>query len=159
MSLSDDTRQLADALHDLAKLYQFRSLDQPLYRNLTVSQSYCLRILCFQGPRKMSSLAEDLKVRLSTMTGVIDQLEAKGLVERAKHPRDRRSIQVQLTAKGKELYQRANDAFLSHLVPVLESQKPAERKRLLAFLDEVTVAVHGWMENPRKVRRHAERYS
>ena len=53
----------------------------------------------------MGELAALLEVRLSTMTGVIDQLEGKGLVERADHPEDRRSLQVRLTSDGRQHYQ------------------------------------------------------
>jgi DNA-binding MarR family transcriptional regulator len=80
MAVPRDLRTLDDLLNELAKLYQFRSLDDRMYEALTVSQSYCLRILYFQGPRPMGELATELDVRLSTMTGIVDQLEARGLV-------------------------------------------------------------------------------
>src|SRR6185295_2610028 len=115
MAPTDDLRRLDDTLNALAKLYQFRSLDDHLYGALTVSQSYCLRILYFQGPRAMGELATELDVRLSTMTGIVDQLEARGLVERVDHPDDRRSLHVTLSTKGRTLYHGAHDAFLSHL--------------------------------------------
>src|SRR5262245_41936860 len=99
--------ELDDALTELAKLYQFRSLEARSYGGMTVSQSYTLRDLYFKGPRSMSQLAELLGVRLSTMTGVVDQLEERGLVERADHPEDRRSFQVRLTPEGKRFYQGA----------------------------------------------------
>src|SRR5579862_9542059 len=86
--------ELDEALTALAKLYQFRSLEERGYAGLTVSQSYALRDLYFNGPRSMTELAGMLRVRLSTMTGVIDQLERKGYVERVDHPGDRRSFQV-----------------------------------------------------------------
>src|SRR5580765_8544607 len=105
---------LDERLNELAKLYQFRSLDDRMYAALTVSQSYCLRILYFQGPRTMGELATELDVRLSTMTGIVDQLEARGLVERVDHPDDRRSLRVTLSTKGRALYHGAHDAFLSH---------------------------------------------
>jgi len=101
---------LDDALTNLAKLYQFRSLEEQGYEGLTVSQSYTMRDLYYKGPRSMSELAAQLGVRLSTMTGVIDQLEGKGLVERVDHPEDRRSLQVRLTPDGKKLYQSAREA-------------------------------------------------
>jgi MarR family 2-MHQ and catechol resistance regulon transcriptional repressor len=159
MAMTQDLLRLADTLNDLATLYQFRSLDDRLYGALTVSQSYCLRILYFQGPRAMGELAADLDVRLSTMTGVIDQLEEKGLVERVDHPDDRRSLHVKLTAKGRTLYRGAHDAFLSHLKPLLEGRPPAVRQQLLEFLAEIIRAVQGWRDNPRKVRRNGKKNS
>jgi MarR family 2-MHQ and catechol resistance regulon transcriptional repressor len=151
MSKSSDLLLLDERLNELAKLYQFRGLDDPLYRGLTVSQSYVLRRLYFQAPRTMGELANDLDVRLSTMTGVIDQLQERGLVERADHPADRRSLHVRVTPKGRKLYQGAHEAFLSHLEPLLQGRSPAVRRSILDFLGDVVGIVEGWRKNPRKV--------
>lgn len=159
MAVSPDLLTLDDTLNALAKLYQFRSLDDRLYGALTVSQSYCLRILYVQGPRAMGELAADLDVRLSTMTGVVDQLEEKGLVERMDHPDDRRSLHVKLTPKGRRLYQGAHEAYLSHLEPLFDGRTPAARRQILAFLVDVIRVMQGWRENPRKVRRHGKTHS
>ena len=152
--------ELDDALTDLAKLYQFRSLEERLYGGLTVSQSYCLRDLYFKGPQSMSELATLLGVRLSTMTGVIDQLEGKGLVERVDDPEDRRSLQVRLTSDGRKHYQAAHEAFLTHLAPLVEGRSAAERETILAFLSEVTETIRGWRRSlHRKEQRHGKQDS
>ena len=39
----------------------------------------------------------------STITGVVDTMEKKGLVKRVPHPNDRRGTLVKLTKKGKAL--------------------------------------------------------
>ena len=159
MAVTADLLELDATLNDLAKLYQFRRLDDRLYGALTVSQSYCLRMLYFQGPRAMGELAAGLDVRLSTMTGVIDQLEEKGLVERVDHPDDRRSLHVRVTAKGRTLYHDAHAAFLSHLEPLLDGRPPAARRQILEFLAGIIRAVQGWRDNPRKVQRHGHKHS
>ena len=152
MSESSDLLLLDERLNELAKLYQFRSLDDPLYRGLTVSQSYVLRRLYFQGPRSMGELAADLDVRLSTMTGVIDQLEERDLVERVDHPADRRSLHVRVTSQGRKLYRHAHEAFLSHLEPLLQGRPATARRQILEFLDEAIRVVESWRRKPRKVR-------
>lgn len=152
MHRSPDIRLLDERLNDLAKLYQFRGLDDPLYRGLTVSQSYVLRRLYFQGPLTMGELAASLDVRLSTMTGVVDQLEERGLVERVDHPADRRSLHVRVTPKGRKLYKQAHEAFLSHLQPLLQRRPAAVRRHILDFLEDAIRVVEGWRSNPRKVR-------
>jgi DNA-binding MarR family transcriptional regulator len=157
--VTDDLVRLADTLNTLATLYQFRGLDDRLYGALTVSQSYCLRLLFFHGPKTMGELAADLDVRLSTMTGVVDQLEERHLVERVDHPDDRRSLRVKLTAKGRKLYHDAHEAFLSHLEPLLQGRTPARRREILDFLSEVIAVVQGWRNNSRKVRRHGHPHS
>ncbi len=146
---------LDHALTDLAKLYQFRSLEERLYGGLTVSQSYAMRSLYFRGPQPMGALAAELGVRLSTMTGVVDQIERKGLVERVDHPEDRRSLQVRLTPAGRKRYRSAHEAFLSHLAPLVEGRPPAECEKILSFLAEVTRTIRRWRETVRrKERRH-----
>jgi DNA-binding MarR family transcriptional regulator len=97
----------------------------------------------------MGELASALDVGLSTMTGVIDQLEEKGLVERVDHPGDRR--------KGHQVYQRAHEAFLSHLSPLFERRPAVVRRQILEFLEDVVSIVEGWRENPRKLRLSSAR--
>ena len=151
---------LDEALTDLAKLYQFRSLEEKLYAGLTVSQSYCMRDLYFKGPQSMSALAALLGVPLSTMTGVVDQLEGKGLVERHDDPEDRRSLQVRLTHAGKKLYRLAHDAFIAHLAPLVEDRSGAECDRIISFLADVTRTIRGWRESSRrKERRNGKGHS
>jgi MarR family 2-MHQ and catechol resistance regulon transcriptional repressor len=159
MKVANPILELDEALTELAKLYQFRSLEERLYGGLTVSQSYCLRDLYFKGPQSMSGLATLLGVRLSTMTGVIDQLEGKGLVERMDHPEDRRSLRVRLTPEGRKLYQSAHDAFLNHLAPLVDDRSPAECDKIISFLAEVTRTIRGWRESShRKERRHGKNH-
>ena len=159
MAVSRDLLALDDLLNELATLYQFRSLDDRMYGALTVSQSYCLRILYFQGPRAMGELATELDVRVSTMTGIVDQLEARGLVERVDHPDDRRSLHVTLSTKGRTLYHGAHDAFLSHLAPLLDGRSAAARREILDFLGRAIRVIQGWRANPRKVSRHGTAHS
>ena len=159
MAVSGDLLALDDLLNELAKLYQFRSLDDRMYDALTVSQSYCLRILYFQGPRTMGELATELDVRVSTMTGIVDQLEARGLVERVDHPDDRRSLRVTLSTRGRTLYHGAHDAFLSHLAPLLDGRSAAARREILDFLGGAIRVIQGWRKNPRKVSRHGTAHS
>ena len=150
MTHEEDLRRLDDLLNEIATLYQFRSLNKRLYGTLTVSQSYCLRILYFQGARTMSQLAAELQVRLSTITGVVDQLEGKGLVERVDHPEDRRSMHVRLTAAGRNLYRAAHEAFLTHLVPLFEGRAAGDREKIIGFLADVKESIRGWQKNPRR---------
>jgi DNA-binding MarR family transcriptional regulator len=149
--MTDDLARLEASLNALAALYQFRRLDERIFRGLTVSQSYCLRQLFLHDARAMSELAANLGVQLSTMTGIVDQLEDKGLVERIDHPRDRRSLHVKLTSRGQKLYGSARESFLTHLAPLLEARRPAARRQILAFLDDLIPAIQRWrQEVPRR---------
>lgn len=51
-------------------------------------------------------LGDKTLITKGTLTGVVDRLEAKGLVRRVIKPEDRRSMIVQLTEKGEAEFQR-----------------------------------------------------
>ena len=159
MAAPRDLLELDELLNQLATLYQFRSPDVRGYGALTVSQAYCLRILYFKGARTMGELAGELDVRLSTMTGIVDQLEGKRLVDRLDHPEDRRSLRVALSDQGRALYHAAHEAFLSHLAPLIDRRTPAARRQILDFLSHAIEAIRGWRDHPRKVRRHGQAHS
>ena len=147
----NDVHRLADALNGIAMLYQFRSADSQMYGTLTVSQSYCLRTLYFNRARTMGELAAELQVRLSTITGVVDQLEERKLVERKDNPEDRRSLQVVLTPKGRKLYSAAHETFLSHIAPLLKSRSVVDREKLISFLGEITEAICAWQNKSGRI--------
>ena len=42
------------------------------------------------------------RVSSATMTGIIDTLEKEGLIERIRNPKDRRRVNVRITASGRE---------------------------------------------------------
>ena len=54
----------------------------------------------------MSKLGQRLFLEKSTMTGVIDKMEAEGLVERRNDVSDRRALRIYLTPKAKRLNER-----------------------------------------------------
>ena len=58
-----------------------------------------LTILEASGPMSMGSLADALDISVASITGVIDRMEARGLVERRRDAEDRRVVLVQ-PAKG-----------------------------------------------------------
>jgi DNA-binding MarR family transcriptional regulator len=81
-----------------------------------------------------SAMSEALLVPSGTMTNRLDRLERKGLVERVRHPTDRRSMEVQLTEKGRKL---ADEAVTLHVENEERMLEPlSERER--ATLDRLT---------------------
>jgi len=71
--------------------------------HLTPPQYFTLSLLWAQDGRALKELAQALACSRATMTGVIDTLEKKKLVERRPNPLDRRSLLVCLTEAGAAL--------------------------------------------------------
>ena len=86
---------------------------------ITGSQSMVLRSLLHNGPLSSADLSRKLYVTPSNITGVIDRLEKKGLVERIRKAGDRRVSLITLTGSGGELSKSLPDPiekrFISHL--------------------------------------------
>jgi MarR family transcriptional regulator, 2-MHQ and catechol-resistance regulon repressor len=84
------------------------SVTAPLARRLsdaglTISQFGALEALWHLGPLNPCELGRKLLKTGGNMTMVIDNLEKRGLVERARDPDDRRYWTIHLTGEGRKL--------------------------------------------------------
>ncbi|BCJ29757.1 MarR family winged helix-turn-helix transcriptional regulator [Actinocatenispora sera] len=77
--------------------------------NLTMQQLKVLIALA-RGASSGQALTDVLGVRLATVTGIVDRLAAQHLVSRREDPNDRRVRRVELTATGRRLLDRLNEA-------------------------------------------------
>ena len=68
---------------------------------LSPMQAYVLRLLEPGRPVAMRHLARALSCDASNVTGIVDRLEARGLIERRGAPRDRRVKMLVLTDEGR----------------------------------------------------------
>jgi DNA-binding MarR family transcriptional regulator len=74
--------------------------------DLAPVQAKALHELDVDPPISMRELAERLKSDPSNVTGLVDRLEARGLVERRPDPKDRRIKGLALTSAGARLRER-----------------------------------------------------
>jgi MarR family transcriptional regulator, organic hydroperoxide resistance regulator len=91
--------------------------------DLSPPQLGALRSLDPDEPRPMSELAGMLHCDASNITGIVDRLEDRGLVERRSAPHDRRVKMLALTPAGASLRERVAEQM---------SQPPAELAALSA---------------------------
>jgi DNA-binding MarR family transcriptional regulator len=71
--------------------------------DLTAMQGHTLRSLDPERPVAMSALAEALTCEPSNVTGIVDKLESRGLIERQGAEHDRRIKMLAVTRKGRLL--------------------------------------------------------
>jgi DNA-binding MarR family transcriptional regulator len=89
-----------------AILVDAKKATRPLveYQGVTMPQAMALQTLQTAGGRLAArDLGRDCHMLASTVTGVIDRLEAAGHVRRERDERDRRVVWVTLTDAGDEL--------------------------------------------------------
>jgi DNA-binding MarR family transcriptional regulator len=102
---------------------------------LTSSQFDVIATLGDTEGMTCKELSEKTLVTKGTLTGVLDRLENKGLIERVPSREDRRCISIQLTAKGDQLFQKVFPAHVHYMKPYFErALTAAEAKQLRELL-------------------------
>jgi DNA-binding MarR family transcriptional regulator len=98
-----------------------------------------LRVLAILRDRrvKMSELADYLGLDKSTISGLVDRAEGRGLLQRAANPLDGRGVDVLLTADGIELAERGAAQIARSLSPMTSTLTQAEAHRLTALLERM----------------------
>jgi len=103
MSTQTDPERLAE-LEDFIELLteRFKADESTFASRLEVSQRelVLLQTLDRHGPMITRELGGRFGVPVSTMTGLVDRMEKKGLVRRVRGRRDRRAIELEATPAG-----------------------------------------------------------
>ena len=84
-----------------------------------------------------SSLAQQLGVTRATMTGLLDGLEKKGLIERRGHKKDRRKVGVVLTANGRRALDTILPDYYRHFAKLTAYLDEGERQTLISLLKKL----------------------
>ena len=102
---------------------------------LTTRMWGTLNVLDAEGPITQGALGAAVRMDPSTMVSTIDELESRGMVERRRHPSDRRAYALHITehghdalARGRELSREAQDELLA---PLSEDERAQLRELLL----------------------------
>lgn len=137
--------QPSDLIREI--IYQIRRLMQAgeLYTKelnkkyqVSAPQLNCLLALYENGPLSPSQIARYIMVRSSTVTGIIDRLEQKGLVRRTRVSPDRRVITIELTEAGRHLAQNAPPPIQQKIVEGLKHLPKEELKHIVHSLNQLT---------------------
>jgi DNA-binding MarR family transcriptional regulator len=98
-----------------------------------------LRVLAILRDRrgKMSDLADYLGLDKSTISGLVDRAEKRGLLQRAPNPRDGRAVDVFLSAEGARLAEIGAIQTAEALSPMIGQLTNTEARRLTALLERI----------------------
>ncbi len=95
---------------------------------------------------RMNALSRRMMVTGGNVTGIVDQLAAEGLVERAADTGDRRAFRVRLTRAGERAFAqmaREHEAWIVEILSGLNRREHAELFALLAKVKQHTLEVTG----------------
>lgn len=124
--------------------YRLRLAQQAVFRDFAasvpeVSPGHAGMLLLIEANPGVAQgrLAREVALERSTMVGVVDALEARGLIER-RRGEDRRSNGLWLTRPGRVLVARLRRRIEAHEQRVAMRLSPAERQELLALLGKLS---------------------
>lgn len=130
-------------LRALVRAYQaFGAYDTAGYAgvDLTVAQADVIFTLGNTDGLCFKDIGEKTLITKGTLTGVIERLEAKGLVKKTSSATDRRHVIVMLTTKGRKLFEKEfprQIAYLKQRFDLLSEKELKEAERLLSRIQEI----------------------
>jgi DNA-binding MarR family transcriptional regulator len=131
-------------IRELARCYQAfeRASDGNIRRmGLTPPQFDIVVTLGNTPGMSFKELGSRTLITKGTLTGVVDRLEARGLVERMACPDDGRSTLVRLTPEGDRVFHEVFEPHLAFLAPAFESLPECGRKELEKRLRQLREAL------------------
>lgn len=140
---SADSKTFMPLLRELVNAYQaFEQYALPHIKQqgLTPAQFDVIATLGNTPGMNFKQLAERTLLYKTTLTSVVDRLEARGVVRRVPSQEDRRSTLVQLTPDGEALFNTVFPAHREHLARKfgkLTDADVAEGMRFLARLRQI----------------------
>lgn len=120
----------ADRLHSAAIRLLRRLRRHDAASGLTGPQASALSVLVFGGAMNLGTLAAAEQVRAPTMSRLIKEMEALGLVWRRPDPKDARGVILEATEKGRAMFDRARERRLSTLTGALRGLGEEQRRTL-----------------------------
>jgi len=109
--------------------------------DLTVHDCKCLNLLKTKGPSIMREIAAHLGMAVSTMTGLVDRMVQKGLVQRERPEEDRRIVKVQLTELGEVAERWHFDEHMRISRAILANLSEPDQDALVSLLQKVSEGV------------------
>lgn len=131
--------EVADRLHSAAIHLLRRLRTEDAASGLSAPRLSALSVIVFGGPLTLGALADAEQVRPPTISRLIKDLEADGLVERLSDPADGRVQRVRATARGRRLLQEGRARRVAALARDLE----ALPRRELATLERAATLLEG----------------
>jgi DNA-binding MarR family transcriptional regulator len=120
-----------------------RSLRRDLLRNpaedaeragLTGPQVSVMACIVTKSPTTLTEVSRTLGMNHSTASGIVDRLQARGLIRRAQDPDDQRRTRLMVTDKVTRYVQELQAGPSGRLAAALAKARPREREAILKGL-------------------------
>ena len=129
-SLGDLLLILRRDIHESIKKEGFK-------HELTFSQMEALRFIGPSGKATMKGIADYLKITPPSATGIVDELQKKGLVKREDDKKDRRVVFIVSTLQAQKLFNSMHkwkDAIFHKMLSKLSDKDKKNLERIIKIL-------------------------
>ncbi len=113
---------------------------------ITFPQYSVLLALARHGSMQMNRLSEHMLVAPANVTGLVDRLQKRGYVRRAKKSADRRLYVIEMTAAGDEMYRRVSGRFASYVRSIENDLTPEEAAATIRYLRRILARIEATTE-------------
>ena len=113
-------------------------------RGLTQAEFKCLRL--FGSDKRLSNknIAKRMNLSESRLTRIIDGLEEKGYITRENDQKDRRSVRLTLTRKGRSFINTLDKHNVEIHQKILKNLKVSQYKSLVLAMENLNSATEKW---------------
>lgn len=126
-------------LHKIIDIIQYKNEYQLQTSRIPPQEMYVLERIYLNSNILSKGISQKYNIPPSTLTGILDRLENKKLIERLNTNKDRRSIELVATENGRSAVEKhiaEDQIFARNLFDSLEPQKKEQLKALLEELLE-----------------------
>jgi DNA-binding MarR family transcriptional regulator len=135
--------QIFQSLRRIMRAIDIHSRKLKSQYQLTSPQLVCLLAVVDHGPLTATTIAERVYLSASTVVGILDRLEHRGLLVRERDRSDRRVVHVSATDLGRDLAYRApsplQDGLARALMKLSESDQATIARSLVRIGDLMEV--------------------
>jgi DNA-binding MarR family transcriptional regulator len=131
---------VAEVVNGLRRLFKaIQEYSKRIFRKTGLSgpQVWALTILAAEPGLSQGELAERLYAHPSTVSGIVERLQQRGVIDRIPNPEDRRGIRLSLTPLGRRVLKKSPPPVQIGLRRALEGLPTAQLRRFRRVLQSV----------------------
>ena len=140
-------KEFADRINDIMpvmiKEFSKRQVNELSKGKITLPQVLILGFLEKSGEAKMTDLAHFMSVSTAAMTGMIDRIVKYGYASRGSEPKDRRVVNIKITAKGSDIIKKINSQRRQMIIDIFGRVSEIDRADYLRVLSKIEDALSG----------------
>jgi DNA-binding MarR family transcriptional regulator len=129
--------QILIALRRIMRAVDLHSKNLERNFNLTGPQLILLREIDKIGDAPIGVLAQHINLSNATLTGIVDRLEKRQLVERVRSTNDRRQVIVRVTGRGKAILSESPPLLQDRFIEELGKLDKERQTAILESLEQV----------------------